>query len=140
MAMSIPETIFDPETPLEAPEDGYELRPQQGMFETLHTETRAITRQNRDMIVLGDSDSVLYGDRKFRYPIKALLLTTNFGPVRQAMEQALNAEYTIKHTPFIDPNRPEGYTHIVDDNERPEQQEPLDKTKKKIEWRSNLYG
>lgn len=138
--MPIPETIFDPETPLDAPEDGYELKPQPGVFDALHTDSRSMTRHKRDLVVLGESDTVLYGDRKFRYPIKALLLTPHFGPVRTAMSQALNAEYTIKHRPFVDPTRPEGYTHIVNEDDIPQQEGPIDNSKKKIEWRTNIYG
>lgn len=135
----IVEPIFDPKVPLEAPEEGYELKPA-GAMNHYHRQSREVAKHTREMIRLADVDSVLYGWRGLRNPLMAVLLNPQYGPVKAAMAQALNADFVTRHKPFVDPSRPEGYTHVVNEDDIPEQEGPVDKTKKKIEWRTNLYG
>jgi len=132
--------VFDSEVPLEAPDEGYELAPKASAMSALQVQSQELTHDVRSRVKLTDEDSPLYGWRGIRNPLMAMLLNPKYGPVRQAMQQSLNAEFTTKHKPFVDPSRPEGYTHIVNDDDIPEQDGPVDNSKRKIEWKTNLYG
>jgi hypothetical protein len=131
--------IFDPEVPIEAPEHGYVLA-SHGALNAYHRQSQAAAKHNRSMLRLTDDDSVLYGWHGIRNPLMAMLLNPKYGPVRYAMEQALNAQFVTKHPPFIDPSRPEGYTHVVDEELIPVQTGPVHETKKKVEWKTNIYS
>lgn len=131
--------IFDPEQPVEAPEAGYELKPK-GQLSTYHHQTRDVSRQIREMQLLTDDASMLYGNtRGLKKMLSAMLLKMNLGDVRTAMRQMLHSNHREQHRPFIDPSRPEGKTHIVTDEDTEITQAPLRTDRKRFEWKTNLY-
>ena len=131
--------MFAKGVPVEAPAEGYALIPSGALVEE-HNQSRRMTRHQQEGVKLIEDASVLCGFRGIRNPIMAILLNPNHGPVRHAMSEALHADLTIHHRPFIDPTRPEGYTHVVDEEAIPEPEAPVDSSRKRVEWRTNLYS
>ncbi len=128
-------SIFDPEVPVDAPEDGYALKPS-GALQVDHTTTRRLSGYALAAHKLEDEHSVLCGIRGIRYPLQAMLRTYNYGNVRAAMSEQLAAEVLTEHKPFIDLEREEGYTHRVDDPEPEVHSKPKPAG---IDWRTNIY-
>lgn len=139
--MANPKQVFPPNVPLTPPEKGYILRPH-GALQVFHHQSRDVPRSIREDRRLKEADSPLCPPfRMMRHPMSALLFSGNFGNVRSAMAQMLHASFEEVHAPFVDPSRPEGYTHLVDDDtDRSGKDGPVDTTKKQVEWRTNVYG
>ncbi|MEL6344573.1 MAG: hypothetical protein AAFV53_15765 [Myxococcota bacterium] len=131
--------IFDRTVPLEAPEDGYELV-SHGALGALHRQSREQAQVVRSQQKLNDDPAPIYGEvRGIKLMLSALMLKFHYGDVRAAMAQSLNAQYHDEHKPFIDPTRPEGQTHIVNDDEIVLSAPGEKQDKRRFEWTTNLY-
>ena len=130
-------TVFDPDTPIDAPENGYELRPS-GALQDFHKERDRLTQFAKNQVKIEEDSSVLYGEiRGIKFPMRLLLTEFNYGNVTAALTQQIGVEIHTVHKPFVDPSRPEGYTHRVD---APEPEEIRKDGKQSFEWKTNLYG
>jgi len=129
--------VFDPDTPIDAPAQGYVLRAASPL-NSFHQHGCLLTEYTREHNKLLDETSALFGSvRGIKYPMRPLLQEMNYGDVRAAIAQQIGVRFQTKHKPFVDPDRPEGLTHRVDD---PQPEVISDKKQSGFEWRTNIYG
>ena len=113
-----------------------------GALQHHHQDLRREGQERRDSAPIKQAESpICPSSYRIRYPMSAMLFRGDFGNVKRAMTQMLHADFEDIHHPFVDPTRPEGYTHLVDDDaNRQANAAATDNSKKKIEWRTNIYG
>ena len=141
MAFPPPDPIFPPGVPLEPPESGCELRPAGALQRDHQRMQQRVGAVHRVKHLAEPTSPIVPPVRMIRYPMSSMLFTGKFGDVRAAMDQMLHAEFEEEHHPFIDPSRPEGQTHIVDEEAlRREEEVEVDNSKVEIEWKTNIYG
>ena len=92
---------FNAKIPLEAPEEGAQLRPRRSVFQEVNSGSQALSQEVLESVFDGDRNSKLVGKRQFSYHVMALMVRKEYGNVQAALEQMIASDAVTEFEPFI---------------------------------------
>ena len=92
---------FDSRYPPSVPETGFEMKPGKALFKGPLQDAVKLAQETNDSAFEDCRLSVVRGKRQFAYPVMALMVNKDMGPVQEAMEEMLAVDIDTEHKPFV---------------------------------------